>query len=140
MQRNLLEERLDTLDNQLAQKMEQLEEKEKNICLMYESLIQNFRIQLQTFESLKEESVLKKIFNKHQDTFQGIMEEIIDFLEVLIKLPYKVLVGKKVYEEMDELIADLEDWIETINEDLEEVAENQFTYIEAWDIGVFFEH
>ncbi len=140
MQRSLLEERLDTLDNQLAQKMEQLEEKEKNICLMYESLIQNFRIQLQRFEALKEEGALKKIFNKHQDTFQGIMEEIIDFLEVLIKLPYKVLVGKKAYEEMDELIADLEDWIETINEDLEEVTNSKFAYIEAWDIGVFFEH
>lgn len=139
MQRNLLEERLVTLDNQLAQKMAQLEEKEKNICLMYESLIQTFRMQLQTFESLKEESTLKKIFNKHQDTFQGIMEEIVDFFEELMELPYKVLVGKKVYEEMDELIADLEDWIETINEELEEVTDSQFAYIEAWDIGVFFE-
>ena len=44
------------------------------------------------------------------------------------------------FETMRKLIADLEDWIETINEDLEEVTNSKFAYIEAWDIGVFFEH
>ena len=45
---------------------------------------------------------------------------------------------KKLYEEMEPLMAEIDDWIDEVNEAVLN-DEEQLKYIEKWDIGIFFE-
>ncbi|MBE6022292.1 MAG: hypothetical protein E7231_03535 [Cellulosilyticum sp.] len=87
----------------------------------------------QKVEAIKDQNISKAY--KHQ--WMEIIGELCEILEVLEEQDLKMVKGKKTYEAIDEVIADLEDWIESINEEIGD--EEQLPYFESWDIGVFFE-
>lgn len=87
-------------------------------------------------ERLKKSSSAKYILTANEHQWLDIMEELCESLQMLEEESLKVVKQKKLYEAVDEVIADLEDWIEMVNESIG--AETPLAYIEAWDIGMFF--
>ena len=77
---------------------------------------------------------LKNQLKAYECQWLNIMDELCESLQMFQEESFIVVKGKKIYETVDEVVADLEDWIETVNEHVEEA----LPYIEAWDIGVFF--
>lgn len=88
-------------------------------------------------EKLKENLFTKSSFKAYQSEWEEMMEEIGEALDLLIEMPYKVVKAKKIYEDVDAVFADLEDWIESLNEEAFMEME-PLSYIENWDIGLFF--
>ncbi len=69
---------------------------------------------------------------------EGVLEEIEDTFAAILEQPFEDLVMKQVYEVLDPLLAALDDLIEDLNE-YGEVKGKAIPYIEAWDIGFFYE-
>ena len=84
-------------------------------------------------EKLKENLFTKSSFKAYQSEWEEMMEEIGEALDLLIEMPYKVVKAKKIYEDVDAVFADLEDWIESLNEEAFMEME-PLSYIENWDI------
>ena len=90
---------------------------------------------IERIEQLSTVSHLKAAFKPYEGQWFFIMDEICEALEVLATEAFGAIKGKKIYEEVDEVMADLDDWIEAVNE-ME--MDDTLPYLEAWDIGVFF--
>lgn len=75
---------------------------------------------------------------KYQAHLGDIIDETVSILDELIEMPFKIIVGKKLYESIEDQMADLDDCIEIINEELVD-ASKILPYIETWDIGIFLE-
>lgn len=75
---------------------------------------------------------------KYQANCDDIIDETVEILEELIEMPFKVILGKKLYESIEDQMADLDDCIEIINEELVDDSKI-LPYIETWDIGIFLE-
>ena len=105
---------------------------------MLSSLTQELVDLERNMESLKQNPRIKNKLMPYEGQWLDLLEELCESLEVLEEQSYAVVKGKKIYESVDEIIADLEDWIECVNEVLED-EEINMSYLEAWDIGVFFE-
>lgn len=128
---------------QLLQKKEQLIEKSKDkphealYYKMLEATIEELISLGAHVEKLKENLFTKSSFKAYQSEWEEMMEEIGEALDLLIEMPYKVVKAKKIYEDVDAVFADLEDWIESLNEEAFMEME-PLSYIENWDIGLFF--
>lgn len=128
---------------QLLQKKEQLIEKSKDkphealYYKMLEATIEELISLGAHVEKLKENLFTKSSFKAYQSEWEEMMEEIGEALDLLIEMPYKVVEAKKIYEDVDAVFADLEDWIESLNEEAFMEME-PLSYIENWDIGLFF--
>ena len=128
---------------QLLQKKEQLIEKSKDkphealYYKMLEATIEELISLGAHVEKLKENLFTKSSFKAYQSEWEEMMEEIGEALDLLIEMPYKVVKAKKIYEDVDAVFADLEDWIESLNEEAFMESE-PLSYIENWDIGLFF--
>lgn len=140
MQRELLEKQFHELQTQLIQKMVTLQEaSEQAIYKMYDAFIKECQSQLIQLEEMKKETLTKGIISNYEEEFYELIEEVVTQLNALLEVPCAVMIRKKSYcEAMDDLIADLDDWIENVNEALDGKGTG-FNYMEAWDIGVFFE-
>lgn len=130
-------------NTQLLQKKEQLIEKSKDkpeeapYYKMLEATIEELIVLGAHIEKLRETPFTKSSFKAYQSEWEEMMEEIGEAIDLLIEMPYKVVKGKKIYEDVDAVFADLEDWIESLNE--ESFMESEpLGYIENWDIGLFF--
>ncbi|MBP3886381.1 MAG: hypothetical protein J6F30_01815 [Cellulosilyticum sp.] len=88
-------------------------------------------------QALKEKPIIKNKLIPYDGQYLAIMDELCETLEILEEESFTLVRGKKIYEVVDEMVADLEDWIENVNEILEDEGVNM-SYLEAWDIGVFF--
>ena len=128
---------------QLLQKKGQFIEKSKDkpeeapYYKMLEATIEELILLGTHIEKLKQNPFTKSSFNAYQGEWEEMMEAIGEAFDLLIEMPYKVVKAKKIYEDVDAVFADLEDWIESLNE--ESFMEIQpLGYIEAWDIGLFF--
>lgn len=140
MEQVLLKQEINQLQVQLTQKITHTETgKEKAIYEMYDALLNECMLDIMQLEALERDVALKGSIMKYKSIFQQLIGELTILLQDLMQVPYPVLIKKKVYEEIDELIADIEDCIENINEALEGKG-NLFHYMEAWNIGVFFEN
>lgn len=64
------------------------------------------------------------------------LTQLVDDLEVSLNMEPEALKKTRFYETIDEDIAQIDDWIEEINECI--APEHNFNYIESWDIGYFF--
>lgn len=69
---------------------------------------------------------------------EGILEEIEESYATILKQPYGDLIIKQTYEALDPLIVAMDDLIEDLNE-YGEAQGKIIPYIEAWDIGFFYE-
>lgn len=134
-------EKLAELENKMHDKMvhDAINEQEKMIYNMLCGLAKEIQQLLVYMEEILKEPSCKGIVFRYQPQCQDIIEETLEILEELTNMPFKVLIGKKFYEVIEDQMADLDDWIETINEELEDTAKC-FPYIEVWDIGVFLEN
>lgn len=133
-------EKLAKLENKMHdQMMHTVNEQEKVIYNMLSGLAKEIQQLLVYMEEMSKEPACKGIVFNYQPQCQDIIEETLEILEELINMPFKVLIGKKIYEVIEDQMAELDDWIETINEELENTS-RCFPYIEAWDIGVFLEN
>ena len=134
-------EKLAELENKMHDKMvhDAVNEQEKMIYNMLCGLAKEIQQLLVYMEEISKEPSCKGIVFRYQPQCQDIIEETLEILEELTNMPFKVLIGKKFYEVIEDQMADLDDWIETINEELEDTAKC-FPYIEVWDIGVFLEN
>lgn len=80
----------------------------------------------------------KKLLQSKWDEMIRILDEIEETFEWIVDQPYESLVMKHIFESLEQSLADLDDLIEDINEELEN-KEKVIPYVEAWDIGFFFE-
>ncbi len=90
----------------------------------------------QQIEQLKKDFSVRRQLKEYEHQWFDIMDELQESLQILELENLNSAKGKKLYETVDEIVADLEDWIESVNEYLED--KEPLSYIEAWDIGVFF--
>ena len=88
-------------------------------------------------EKIKEMPLTQSRFKGYEEAWHEIISAISEALQSLEELSYKEVKGKKIFEEVDEVFADLEDWIEDLNEE-NFMQEHPLSYLEAWDIGFFF--
>lgn len=133
-------EKLAELENKMNnQMMHTVNEQEKVIYNMLSGLAKEIQQLLVYMEEISKEPSCKGIVFNYQQQCQEIIEETLEILEEIINIPFKVLIGKKIYEMIEDQMAELDDWIETINEELDNTSRH-FPYIEAWDIGVFLEN
>lgn len=88
-------------------------------------------------EKIKEMPLTQSHFRGYEEAWNDIVAAISEALQSLEELSYKEVKGKKIFEEVDEVFADLEDWIEDLNEETF-MQEHPLSYLEAWDIGFFF--
>ena len=80
----------------------------------------------------------KKLLQSKWDEMIRILDEIEETFGWVIDQPYEKLVMKHIFESLEQSLADLDDLIEDINEELDN-KEKVIPYVEAWDIGFFFE-
>ncbi len=80
----------------------------------------------------------KKLLQSKWDEMIRILEEIEETFGWVIDQPYEKLVMKHIFESFEQSLADLDDLIEDINEEIDN-NEKVIPYVEAWDIGFFFE-
>lgn len=88
-------------------------------------------------EMLKQTPFTKAPFKPYEAEWEEIMVAIEEAFDLLVETPYKVVKGKRIYEDVDTIFADLEDWMESLNEEAFMEME-PLGYIENWDIGLFF--
>lgn len=69
---------------------------------------------------------------------ETVLGEIEETYAAILNQPYESLVMKKVYEALEPLVAAVDDLIEDLNE-YGETKGKTVPYIEAWDIGFFYE-
>lgn len=69
---------------------------------------------------------------------EEVLGEIEETYAAILNQPYESLVMKKVYEALEPLVAAVDDLIEDLNE-YGETKGKTVPYIEAWDIGFFYE-
>ena len=132
--------KLAELENRIRDKMmDAANEREKLVYSMLSRLGKEIKQLLIDIEEVADDPSCKGVVLKYQTRCEEIIEETLETLEELIEMPFKVLIGKKLYEVIEDQMADLDDWIETINEALENTSKC-FPYIEVWDIGVFLEN
>lgn len=130
--------------NILLEKVAQLESKATTQVqdgAYYEMLIQlakELMDLVDQVETLKQETAIKNQLIALEGQWLETMDELCESFDILADESFGAVKGKKIYETVDEIIADLEDWIENVNEVLEDKGVN-IAYLEAWDIGVFFE-
>ena len=67
-----------------------------------------------------------------------VLEEIEETFAIILEKAFEDLIMKQVYEDLDPLLATLDDLIEDLNE-YGETKGRAIPYIEAWDIGFFYE-
>ena len=65
-------------------------------------------------------------------------EAIEETFAIILEKAFEDLIMKQVYEDLDPLLATLDDLIEDLNE-YGETKGRAIPYIEAWDIGFFYE-
>lgn len=105
----------------------------ETMCQVVEELMDKTGLVLQ----LNEKNLSKTV--KVQE-WQEFIKDFLEWLNRWGEMPFELIKGKKYYEELDLLMADLEDWIDDTNESLEKLDQNEifFSYMEAWDMGIFF--
>lgn len=135
-----LYEKLVGLENKMHDKMTHaINEQEKVVYEMLNGLAKEIQQLLVSMEKVSEEPPCKGIVFNYQRQCEEIIEKTLEILEELIDVPFKVLIGKRLYEVIEDQMADLDDWIETINEALVHTSKS-FPYIEVWNIGVFLDN
>ena len=135
-----LHEKLIQLNLKMHDKMVgAVNEQEKLAYNMLSGLVKEMNQLLMDIEEVVGNPSCKGIVLNHQNQCEEIIEDTLDILEEIIEMPFKAVIGKKLYEVIEDQMADLDDWIETINELLEHTSIN-FHYIEEWDIGIFLEN
>ena len=134
-----LQKKLVGLENKIYDKiMHSVSEQEKIVYNMLSDLIKELQQLLMHINDMSNDSFYRSLLLSGHTQYEDIIEETLEILEELIEMPFKILIGKKLYVAIEDQMADLDDWIETINEEIED-ASKVFPYIEAWDIGVFLE-
>lgn len=127
----------------LLQKKEKLIEKSKDqpeeasYYAMLEATLEELSALCSKIETLKQTPFTKSPFKAYENEWEEIMAAIEEAFDLLIETPYKVVKAKKLYEEVDMIFADLEDWMESLGEEALMQIE-PLGYIENWDIGLFF--
>lgn len=130
---------LDQFQNKIQGKLLTIETKqEKNVYVMLGKLMNECHELLNAVKKVAQTPSCQAIISSEFPEGESIVEETLAILEGITELPFKQLISKKVYETIEEQMADLDDWIETLNESLEH-SSYSFPYIESWDIGVFLE-
>lgn len=92
---------------------------------------------LQLIDEYKLHLGLRKQIIASEPEGKEIITAICEVLENESYQSFALVKNKKMYEVLDECMADLDDWIESLNEDIEAQGVT-LPYIEAWDIGLFF--
>ena len=95
------------------------------------------KISQMTYEAINVDGNNKLLQNKWEEMIR-ILEEIEDIFEGILEQAYEKLVMRHVFESLEQCLADFDDLIEDINEELDD-KEKVIPYVEAWDIGFFFE-
>lgn len=129
---------LSQLQDKIQDKLLIVSTEEEAVYRMLGELIKECYQLLSSIEEVAQQSSCQAIFLSELPEGEAIMEETLEILEECIGLPFKVLISQKMYETIEDQMADLDDWVETLNESLEE-SSCYFPYIESWDIGVFLE-
>ena len=111
-------------------------QEEKDYDEMLIQLIDELLHLVNDVEEMNKIVQMKRQLSLYEDQWIGAMDEICESLEMLEQQSFGIVKGKKLYETFDEVMADLEDWIENINEVIED--KQPIPYIESWDIGLFF--
>lgn len=127
MTTNEMKNKLTSLEEQLRTKAS-IQANEEAVYTMFANVAGECTLQLQKMNQITDDT----------SAGEAILEEITDLLEQFVEMPYHLLISKKTYENFDEIMAELDDWVESINELIETHSE-PFSYMEAWDLGVFFE-
>lgn len=132
-------EKLSVLENRLYAKVAHaISEEEKASYDMFGRLVKEMLQLVIRIEEMAHHISCRSTVLKYQAQCDDIMDETVGILEELIEMPFKVIVGKELYESIEDQMADLDDCIETINEELVD-ASKILPYIETWDIGIFLE-
>ena len=115
---------------------ETTKQEEKDYYAMLIELIDELVQLINDVEQMYKMDQMKVELNRYKGQWIEVIDEVCEYLEVLEEQTFALVKGKKLYESFDEVMADLEDWIENINEVIDN--EHPISYIESWDIGVFF--
>lgn len=130
---------LSQFQNKIQDKLLVVEmEEEKAVYNMLSELIKECHQLFSTIEEAAKTPSYQEVLLAELTEGEALMEELLEILEECIELPFKVMMRQKVYETIEDQMADLDDWIETLNESLDQPS-CYFPYIESWDIGVFLE-
>lgn len=82
-----------------------------------------------------EKEVALSIMRARQE-WATYVEVFIEILSEWLLLDFARIKREKHYLDMEDLMADIDDWIESFEEENEETCLH-FSYMESWDIGVF---
>ena len=104
---------------------------------MMVALIDEMQQKTEKLQDLTKRAALPIGIKRLMNEWQAFVEEFIELLTSLQSLDYMVIKKKRAYEGLEELMADVDDWIDEADETLESCGES-ISYMEAWDIGVFF--
>ena len=103
------------------------------LCALTEELIEKSQI---LFDAKQEKSIPISFMNSLKE-WQEYMDAYCEVIRGWMNLDFITIKKCKYFEEMEDLMADLDDFIDTFNE-LYEVNNLQLGYMENWDIGIFF--
>ena len=108
-------------------------ENQKDYIEMVESLLQEIQALITYYDEIA--SCELAAFRGKDELTQCLMQ-LIEDLEASLSMPIQILKKTRFYETIDEDLAEIDDWIEEMNECI--APARHLGYIESWDIGYFF--
>lgn len=107
----------------------------------YKMLLELSKNLIEVVEAIKEivgADIKKAALKNEAQQVEEILEELESAYAAIVNESYDNLIMKQIYETIDPLIADIDDLIEDLNEYGETIGKS-IPYVEAWDIGFFYE-
>lgn len=102
------------------------------------ALSENLIMVTKTIEEMVGTDIKVSSLEKEAEEVEIVLEEIEETFATILEQAFGDLVMKQVYEVLDPLLATLDDLIEDLNE-YGETKGKALPYIEAWDVGFFYE-
>lgn len=104
---------------------------------MMVALIDEMQQKTEKLQDLTKQATLPLGIKRLMNEWQAFIDEFVEILTSWQTLDFMLIKKRRDYEALEALMAEVDDWIDEVNEALENCG-GSLSYMEEWDIGIFF--
>lgn len=110
---------------------------EDDYLQMMVALIDEMQQKTEKLQDLTKQATLPLGIKRLMNEWQAFIDEFVEILTSWQTIDFMLIKKRRDYEALEALMAEVDDWIDEVNEALENCGES-LSYMEEWDIGIFF--